>query len=71
MTNTVESQGEEFIKAPCNGMVFFAEHHKYGKVKGYEKNYKETLRDIYVVSYFDNYKDFSNWYETEILPNRE
>lgn len=73
MTNTVESKeskGEEFIKAPCNGMVFFAEHHKYGKVKGYEKNYKETLRDIYVVSYFDNYKDFSNWYDKVELPKR-
>ena len=35
-----------FIKAPCNGMVYFAEYHKYGKVKGFEENYKETFMDI-------------------------
>ena len=69
--SSVQSESKSIIKAPCNGMVYFAEHHKYGKVKGFEENYKETLMDIYVVSYFDNYKDFSHWYETEVLPNRE
>ena len=65
-----ETEEQTTIKAPCNGMVYFAEQHKYGKVKGYEKNYKETLMDIYVVSYFDNYKDFSNWYDRVELPKR-
>lgn len=66
----VKDKGKTNIKAPCNGIVYFIEYQKTGKVKGYEYNYKETLMDVYVVSYFDNRTEFINWYNEVILPNR-
>lgn len=71
MGNTaVKDKGRTNLKALCNGKVYFIEYQKTGKVKGYEYNYKETLMDIYVVSYFDNRTEFINWYNKVVLPNR-
>ncbi len=45
------------IKAPCDGIVFFADEKKKGQVSDKMDEYVE----VYVVSYFDDYNDFTAW----------
>lgn len=52
---------EETIQAPCNGIVFYIEDEKYDSSK--EETRKELV--VYVVSYFDDYKDFCKWYKNK------
>lgn len=49
---------ENTIEAPCDGMVFFIKDKKKSKIKDKMDEYIA----IYVVSYFDDYSDFSDWY---------
>lgn len=59
------SMGESFqeqkkiIKAPCDGIAFFADIQKPSTVKGKKDEYTA----VYVVSYFDDYADFLEWYK--------
>ena len=53
---------ENTIKAPCDGMVYFVEN----KMDGEEKKYIDSI-DIYVVSYFDDYKRFCKWHKIKDL----
>ena len=46
------------ITAPCDGIVFFLEDSK----KKAETGQGDKYIIVYVVSYFDNYQDFSEWY---------
>lgn len=50
---------EKNIKAPCDGVAFFVDVKKNGEIK----NKKDKYIAIYVVSYFDDYSDFSAWYK--------
>lgn len=50
---------EKTIEAPCNGVVFFINDTKHGESK---KNDDKYIL-IYVVSYFDIYEKFCEWYK--------
>lgn len=52
---------EKEITAPCDGVVFFIEDIRSGVVKEHPDKYIA----IYVVSYFDYYKEFCKWYNTK------
>lgn len=53
------------VTAPCNGVVYYVEsNHKTILV---DKDTKYL--DVYVVSYFDNYKDFCEWHKSKTDKN--
>lgn len=54
------------ITAPCNGVVFFIKDNRKSEI---QEKVDEYLA-VYVVSYFDEYKDFIKWY-TELQAGRE
>lgn len=56
---TYNENEEKNIKAPCDGVAFFVDVKKNGEIKDIEDEYIA----IYVVSYFDDYSDFSAWYK--------
>lgn len=49
---------EKELLAPCDGVVFFIEDEEDGKDE------ERTYLVVYVVSYFDDYEDFVEWYKT-------
>lgn len=49
------------VTAPCNGIVYYIESIKGIRGKKY--------LDVYVVSYFDNYKDFCEWHKNKTDKN--
>ena len=50
------------IKAPKNGKLFIIDY----RVKSKVQNKNDTYRAVYVVSYYDNYKDFCEWIKAKI-----
>ena len=53
------------VTAPCNGIVYYIESSKESEIKGVDNKYL----DVYVVSYFDNYKDFCEWHKNKTDKN--
>lgn len=47
------------LTAPCDGVVFFIESNKKGAVS----ERLDTFLEVYVVSYFDDYAEFSDWHK--------
>ena len=50
---------EKTVKAPCDGVVYFVETQRSSEVEGKNDEYMA----IYVISYFDDHSEFSNWYK--------
>lgn len=64
LTSVSESNYETVIEkkvltAPCDGVVFFIESNKKGAVS----ERLDTFLEVYVVSYFDDYAEFSDWHK--------
>lgn len=47
--------------APCDGIVYFVNKEK----KGLNKEELDKYISVYVVSYFDDYENFKNWYKNK------
>lgn len=61
-TNEINSETiieKKSLTAPCDGVVLFIESNKSGAIPGYMDKFLE----VYVVSYFDDYAEFCDWYK--------
>lgn len=56
----------DIIKAPKSGKLFIIDY----RVKSEVQNKNDTYRAVYVVSYYDNYKDFCEWIKAKIKFDR-
>ena len=50
---------KKVLTAPCDGVVFFIESNKKGKVS----DHMDKFFEVYVVSYFDDYAEFRGWHK--------
>ncbi len=71
VTKNAKKKKSKVIKAPKNGKLFIVDYRMKSEIQNKGANYKyNTYRAVYVVSYYDNYKDFCEWIKAKIKFDR-